>query len=366
VSAATERAPRVLVSGVVLGQPPGGVRRHNAELLPRAARLLAARGGRLALMEGSTPVAFDLPPQVERLRSSVPARPPLARATLEGRWLRRLIASAREPFDLVHLGHVPVPRRLPLPYALTIHDLRALELQHSPMSRRLFGSQIIGRAAARAAAVVTVSETVRASLIGRFRLDPGRVFIVPNAADHLEPAPRAPGPDAPLLHVGHLEPRKNVELLVRALAHDPGLPPLLLAGAAKGDEGRRLAELARGLGVAARVRFHGPFEDGELPRLYAAAACVVLPSRLEGFGLAAIEAQRAGVPLAVSRAGALCEVAGAETPAFDPDDVSGCARAVRAALVLSPAALERAREHAARFTWDRSAAELVRAWTFAR
>jgi hypothetical protein len=45
-------APRVLVSGVVLGQPMGGVRRHNAELLPRVARLLAERGGSLAVLEG--------------------------------------------------------------------------------------------------------------------------------------------------------------------------------------------------------------------------------------------------------------------------------------------------------------------------
>jgi hypothetical protein len=49
---AAERAPRVLVAGTVLGQPMGGVRRHNQELLPRVARRLAARGGALAVLAG--------------------------------------------------------------------------------------------------------------------------------------------------------------------------------------------------------------------------------------------------------------------------------------------------------------------------
>ena len=62
-------APRVLVSGVVLGQPMGGVRRHNAELLPRAAALLSEAGGELVVMEGREPVAFELPPEVRRLQS---------------------------------------------------------------------------------------------------------------------------------------------------------------------------------------------------------------------------------------------------------------------------------------------------------
>ena len=56
------RAPRVLVSGVVLGQPMGGVRRHNAELLPRAARLCAAEGGAVDVLEGRSRVELDLPP----------------------------------------------------------------------------------------------------------------------------------------------------------------------------------------------------------------------------------------------------------------------------------------------------------------
>jgi len=80
---------------------------------------------------------------------------------------------------------------------------------------------------------------------GTPRNGPGwRVRVVPNAADHFEPLPREPREDAPLVHVGHVEPRKNIELLLRALAHDPALPRLVLAGA-PGSRRRRTRPNAR-------------------------------------------------------------------------------------------------------------------------
>ena len=73
-------APRLLVSGVVLGQPMGGVRRHNAELLPRLAERLRAAGGGLGVLEGAVPIPFELPDVVERIPSNVPFQPPHMRA----------------------------------------------------------------------------------------------------------------------------------------------------------------------------------------------------------------------------------------------------------------------------------------------
>ncbi len=359
------RAPRVLVSGVVLGQPMGGVRRHNSELLPRAARLLAERGGSLAVLEGREPVAFELPASVERIPSDVPPGPPIARARREGRALGpapRAAAERGAPFDLVHTAHLPAPRNLSAPYTLTLHDLRALTLRHTPFSRRFVASRVIGAAVRAARLVLTVSEAVRTELIERFALEPERVTVVPNAADHLEVLPRDAAADAPLLSIGHLEPRKNLALLLRALAADADLPPLEFAGAAKHDEETHLRDLANELGVAERVRFLGPVDEAELPRLYARAACVVLPSRLEGFGIPALEAQRVGVPLAISAAGALPEVAGDDTPRFDPDDPAGCAAAIHAALRRAPAELAKDAERAARFRWDASAELLLAVW----
>ncbi len=97
---------------------------------------------------------------------------------------------------------------------------------------------------------------------------------MPNAADHLRVLPRAPAHSSRLLCLGHLEPRKNLELVLHALACDVSLPGVTFAGAAKGDHAQRLARLAGELGVGARVEFLGPFEEAQLARLYAeCAAC---------------------------------------------------------------------------------------------
>lgn len=353
------RAPRVLVVGSVLGQPMGGVRRHNAELLPRLARLLAERGGALAVTEGRTRIAFPLPADVARIGTRVPAGPPLLRASSEGRALRRILADAQRmglPFDLVHTAHFPVPTGLRLPFTVTIHDLRHVDPVHASVAMRVIARRALADAVERAACVLTVSEHVRTELIRRFAMSPARVRVVPNAADHFRPLPRAPLADAPLLCVGHLEPRKNLELVLRALEADARLPRLVLAGASKGREGERLARLAQTIGVASRVTFLGAFEERDLARLYAEAACVVLPSRIEGFGIAALEAQRARVPLCVARIGSLIEVAGPDVPSFAPDDPRECARAIYSALATSRERLDVRAADAARFGWDASAA----------
>jgi len=334
----------------------GGVRRHNAELLPRAAEILEARGGALAVMEGREPIAFPLPPRVRIIRTDAVAHPVLARFATEGRAARR----ALEGFDLAHTAHLPAPRLPSTPFTITVHDLRNLEPGHASGLRRSAATALLARAIRRAARVITVSETVRAAILERFRIDAERVHVVPNAADHFTPLPRCATRDAALLHVGHLEPRKNLGVLLRALALDRDLPRLELAGAGKGPEEERLRALARDLGVEARVRFLGPIDDAELPALYARAACVVLPSRIEGFGIPAIEAQRAKAPLAIARTRTLVEVAGSGVPTFSPEDPAECAGAIRKAIAM-PSAFE----NAARFSWDASARRLVEAWTAA-
>ncbi len=355
----TSALPHVLFSGVVLGQPLGGVRRHAEALLPRAARLLARGGGSLTVLTGRTPPSFDLGPDVATLASSVPAGPPLTRALAERRVLRDLLAR-RPDFGLVHTGHLPVPSALPVPLTVTLHDLRDLHAG-APLLRRLVARHVLRATVRRAARILTVSETVARQL--REDFGASAVDIVPNAGDHLAVVPRAmAAADGPLLHVGHLEPRKNTGLLLEALALDRSLPDLVLVGSPKGSAQADLLRRAQALGVQGRVHCAGALDDAELAERYARASCVVLPSFVEGFGLAVLEAQRAGCPLAIARAEALPEIAGVDVPAFDPRDASDCVRAIHAARASSSATLAEAARRATRFSWERSATVLVESW----
>jgi glycosyltransferase involved in cell wall biosynthesis len=144
-------------------------------------------------------------------------------------------------------------------------------------------------------------------------------------------------------------------LLLDALALDPSLPRVVLVGLAKGDEAECLRAHAATLGVAEHLELRGAVDDDTLCELYARAAVVALPSRLEGFGIAALEALAAGAPLAASDIPAYVEVAGDATELFPCGDTAACAAALRRALAHGPDHAARGREVAARFSWDTSA-----------
>lgn len=352
-------APRVLLSAVALDQPMGGVRRQASELWPRVAAQLIGGGGGLDVLcpAGGLPAELEerLPRGVRRIASDVPAGGPLARGWAEGRAVRRALADCG-PFALWHTGHFPAPRGTGVPFTCLIHDLRSL-VPPASVTRRLLARALLGSAFRRAARVVTVSEAVALELRHHFpALEP---LAIPHGADHVPTLPRAPAPDAKVLFFGHLEPRRNPELLVHALHADPGLPDVCFVGRPKGDMDERVRALAHRLGLANRIELRGPADESELPELFAQAACLVLPSRVEGFGLPAVEALRARLPLAIADVPALVEATPPDTPRFDPEDPAGCAAAVRTALARSDAELDAGAAHAQRYSWDASAARWV-------
>lgn len=350
-------APRVLVCGTLLAQGLGGVQRHNRELLPRAARLLQAQGGALAVLLGREGLDFELPAAIARLPSNVPARPALARWSLESAALRRALDTARAAgaaFDLVHTAHLPAPHGLSVPFTLTLHDLKSVASVAQPLLRRVVGRHVIADAVARAARVLCVSGTLADEVRALTKCPDSKLAIVPNGCDHLPLVPRSQSDASFLLYVGRLEPRKNLAVLLRALASDPSLPQLWLAGESQGAHGAELEASARELGVERRVRFLGACDDARLAELYAACRCVVLPSLREGFDLPLVEALRAGAPVAASDLPVHRELSGAAARYFDPRSPEALAEAVRSAsaATLAPALA----------TWDQCAQACVAAW----
>ncbi|MCS6846316.1 MAG: glycosyltransferase family 1 protein [Anaerolineae bacterium] len=162
-----------------------------------------------------------------------------------------------------------------------------------------------------------------------------------------------------VLHVGTLQPRKNLRRLIQAWARVIARPDLagmrlvLAGGPGWGSEDLRAEVEATGL--QSSVVLTGYVSDTEKAALMRSARAYVFPSLYEGFGFPVLEAQAAGIPVACSNVSSLPEVAGDAALLFDPLDVEAIARALET-IVLDEGV--RARLVAAgyrnltRFSWE--------------
>ncbi|WP_067508803.1 D-inositol-3-phosphate glycosyltransferase [Actinoplanes sp. TFC3] len=173
--------------------------------------------------------------------------------------------------------------------------------------------------------------------------------------------------------VGRIQPLKGPDVLIRALAASPlreADVTVVICGGPSGsglDRPTSLIELASSLGVSEKVRFLPPQTGDELAALYRAADLVAVPSHNESFGLVAVEAQACGTPVVAAAVGGLVtavtnNVSGVLINGHDPVDWSR----VLGELLQSPARRLQlsvgAVRHAANFSWDRTASELLRVY----
>lgn len=258
-----------------------------------------------------------------------------------------------------------VPALLGRRATVVVHDLATLDQPATHHWRaRAFYRALLGVVCRRAGAVVVPTEATREALVRRHPGVAGRVHVALEAPRELPGDGRLPpGVAEPyVLHTGTHEPRKNVLALVEAfLAADlPADWSLVLAGKAGWlgeDEARRLDELVAGHAQVVRLGFVG---DAELGALYDAASVFCYPSSYEGFGLPVVEAMRAGVPVVVTDAAALTEVAGgaAEVVPLGPGLAQRLTTTL-AALAADPARrdalAQRGRARAQDFSWQRTA-----------
>jgi glycosyltransferase involved in cell wall biosynthesis len=250
------------------------------------------------------------------------------------------LAAARARVDLIHCAAGTMPRFAAAPSVVTVHDVAWLRVQaHArPYARAYFGACMLARYRT-AQGLVVDSAFSRDELLAVAPLEAERISVVyPGVAEDVMEVVRARDDAAPfVLAVGTVEPRKNLEVLVRAL---PALGDLRLISVGPPTPYReRCAQLARELGVVERIEFRGYVGRAELLALYARALVCAVPSRYEGFGYGAAQALCAGVPLVCSNASSLPEIAGGGEPLLEPDDVAGWTNAL-ASIAAGPSAAE--------------------------
>jgi glycosyltransferase involved in cell wall biosynthesis len=287
------------------------------------------------------------------------------------RLLRRL------PVDVVHFTNYLAPLTGDLRYVVSVHDLTLLLFPHlHTVRKRLLTAGLVSRVARRARLVLTPSESSRRDAVTLLGLDPGRVRMIPYAPpDHFRPADEGPerlaafGVRPPyLLHVGTLEPRKNLPRALRAFARVADAVPdasFVVAGGAGWDGGAARREAARARGLLGRVNFLGYVREELLPLLYTHAAALVYPSLYEGFGFPVIEAMACGAPVLTSRSSSLAEIAEGAAWLVDPLDERALGEAMVALLADQARRDElraKGRARVSAYTWERTVRETVAAY----
>ncbi len=221
---------------------------------------------------------------------------------------------------------------------------------------------LVGRRSTR---IIAISRAARDDIAATLHLDVEKfdvtpLGIVPPAPSQAALDPRVVrdrlglGPEPIVLCVAAKRAHKNLHGLIRAIAL-LGEPVQLVLPGSSNDYERELRALALELGVQGRVRFPGWISDADLEDLYRVAACFVLPSFQEGFGLPVLEAMARELPVACSDTPALSEVVGDAALLFDPHDPASMAEAigrVSGDRELSHELVERGRERCRLFTWE--------------
>jgi glycosyltransferase involved in cell wall biosynthesis len=266
-----------------------------------------------------------LPAGIEPI--SMPARSQTVRMFARFPLLTRRLRPA-----LVHVQYV-LPPGVPRPAVVTVHDISfALSSAYAPMHDLLAMRALVPCSMKRAARVFTVSEWSKGEIADRYHIDPAKIVVTPNGVD---PRYRTDGPaekGSPyLLFVGAIQARKDPVAAVDALAALGDDLRLVFAGPDKG-EGARVRQRATERGVGDRIEFRGYVSSDALAALYRGAACLVFPSRYEGFGLPILEAMASGTPVVATASTCVPEVAGDAAILVPPGDAEALADGIRRAL----------------------------------
>lgn len=261
---------------------------------------------------------------------------------------------------------------------LTVHDLGlVINRRWGQWYNALIQNRYLARSVRDADAIIAISESTKRDIE---RYCPGSqapISVIYNGASqgglpadahaHADQVLTDFGVRGPyLLYVGTIEPRKNIEGVVRAfdLVRDERDAQLVLAG----KLGWRYQPILAAIDAARHkddIIRHGYITDEERDALYARGAGFVFPSHYEGFGIPIAEAMAKGLPVVTARNSSLPEVGG-EVAFYvdDENDVQALAREMRRCLDLT--AKERAelvprlQANAARFTWESCAEQTYR------
>jgi glycosyltransferase involved in cell wall biosynthesis len=286
-------------------------------------------------------------------------------------------AVARHRIDVLFNPKYSIPLAARCPAVWVCHGLDWYVMPWaSRFVDRMSHRFLVPRYAARAAAIIAVSEVTRQHVMQYLGVPPERVVTVYSGVDDVFRRPLDPTrlaeirrkyslPERFVLYAGAIYPPKNFTRLIRAYARvgpERGVPLVVAGGENRFLSERELQE-PEALGISAWVRRPGWVEQEELAGVYAMADALLLPSLFESCGLPVLEAMAAGTPVVTADRYGTKELAEGAAVLVDPESVDAIADGIRRVLddhALRARLTEAGRERSRAFQWSRCARETLR------
>lgn len=328
--------------------------------------------------------------QAERDAAPLPLRtiPFISERNLIRLWHRLNIPFPRADWfaggraDLLHATDFVLPPASARRRVVTVHDLAFLRYPDAAMpSLHRYLNVVVPRSVRRADHTIADSQHTADDLQVLWQIAAERISVVQGAVDHSHFRPvtdpttlaavrakYAIGERPFILGLSKLQPRKNFARLIRAFhaaRNEAKLPHRLVIGGSKGWLFEEIFATVQELGLEEDVIFPGFVDDADLPALFSAAEFFAYPSLYEGFGLPVLEAQACGVPVLTGDNSCLPEAGGEAALYVHAESLESIAAGlVRLATdgALRASLAEMGVVNARKFTWERSAQQLLDAY----
>lgn len=268
-----------------------------------------------------------------------------------------------------------IPLGMSIPKVSMVHDVAFLRFpEHLPERNRKFYDVWMPRYLTYTNHIITVSEFSKKELISGYGIPAEKISVVYNGVtedytsvdDHVKHLMRKKfSHDLPyFLYLGAIHPRKNVLLLIEAFERfkaETNSPMQLVIAGRKSWHFETVVKACEESQCSAAIHLIGYVPTAEATQLVASAEAMIYPSLYEGFGLPIVEAMACEVPVICSNVSSLPEVAGEAALLFEPNDASQLAlhmQSITESAVLRASLIEKGKQRAAFFSWDKASAEI--------
>ncbi|MBU0597363.1 glycosyltransferase family 4 protein [Patescibacteria group bacterium] len=285
----------------------------------------------------------------------------------------------KENLDIFHSPVSSLPLTYPKKSLVTVHDL-AIYKNPAWFPSQIFSTKLlVPQSLRKADKIIAVSQSTRKDLKDIFNVPAKKMKViyegtvvkkVPVKSRHLDGHKKFKIWPNYIFFVGTLEPRKNVQNIIRAykklIDGKQGFQKyqLVLAGS-KGYKNEQVFNEIKTLKLAKQVKYIGYITHNQKMDLLRKATCFIFPSSYEGFGLPVVEAMALGTPVITSNVSSLPEVASQAALLVDPEKELDIAKALKRLLsnkALQESLKKKGLQRAKEFTWEKCAKETIKVY----